>query len=683
MKRSFRNNIRLNFRWSLIILLSLIAPVGSTIAAELKEATVTQIIKNVQLLPAQAAPRPAVVKDHVRENTAVRTGADSRTELTFTNQTLTRLGANTIFSFNQGTRNLNLSGGVMLLYVPKGSGGATISSAAVSVAITGTTVLMEYHRNAYIKFISLEGIARVYLRHHLGESVLIHPGQMLIVRPDATSLPDPANVDLKRILKTSLLITDFPPLPSEALMYQEAQNQSDAKAKGQFVDTNLVIYGGGTVVSLVDPTNVNVISQGTAAIATPTPIPSKFGPPSAITSPNPYVINSGTVVNTDPTITTNGITNFGKIYRGLAQDGPLFTWLGSSPSPFDTAFGQSGEPSPDRLPAAGFLFSALRLDGDPTVSNPNGVATLGLVSQNGITSSPSGTVFTFSGMNEVALIALGGSIDLSGISFANFGDLSVFARGSGGNITLAAPISNLDRVQLHALNNIQVNAPVTVKGTVQDHRGFKATAGNDVQIGSTVNANQITIQSLGSIHIDSSAQLLALLDAAGNGGQIVILATGGSSSLNVKGKVQADQGLVDIRNTGDSGTVNLTNADVRADIVKVAALGTNGTLNIGGGTISADTTLQLYSTGSNGTINFIANVTLGGTSSKIIAANTVTIFNNVVVTIGGAKPASAFTNNANYSDTSGGNGTTTGTFAGAGATTQPLANAPPLGTPPP
>jgi hypothetical protein len=118
-------------------------------------------------------------------------------------------------------------------------------------------------------------------------SVLIHPGQMLIVRPDATSLPDPANVDLKRILKTSLLITDFPPLPSEALMYQEAQNQSDAKAKGQFVDTNLVIFGGETVVSLVDPTSVNVISQGTAAIATPTPIPSKFGPPSAITSPNP------------------------------------------------------------------------------------------------------------------------------------------------------------------------------------------------------------------------------------------------------------------------------------------------------------------------------------------------------------------------------------------------------------
>jgi hypothetical protein len=71
---------------SLVILLWLIAPDGRTNAAELKEATVTQIVKEVQLLPAQAAPRPAVVKDLVRGNTAVRTGTDSRTELTFTNQ---------------------------------------------------------------------------------------------------------------------------------------------------------------------------------------------------------------------------------------------------------------------------------------------------------------------------------------------------------------------------------------------------------------------------------------------------------------------------------------------------------------------------------------------------------------------------------------------------------------------
>ena len=58
------------------------------------------------------------MNDTVQEKTAVRTGADSRSELTFTDQTLARLGANTIFTFNEGTRNLNLEGGVMLLRVP-------------------------------------------------------------------------------------------------------------------------------------------------------------------------------------------------------------------------------------------------------------------------------------------------------------------------------------------------------------------------------------------------------------------------------------------------------------------------------------------------------------------------------------------------------------------------------------
>jgi hypothetical protein len=49
----------------------------------------------------------------------------------------------------------------------------------------------------------------------------------------------------------------------------------------------------------------------------------------------------------------------------------------------------------------------------------------------------------------------------------------------------------------------------------------------------------------------------------------------------------------------------------------------------------------------------------------------VTIFKVKVVTVNGAAPANVFTNNPNYIGW-GGNGSTTGTFAGQGATTQPL-----------
>ena len=72
-------------------------------AADLKEARVTKIIRDVKLLPNAAPARAAAVDDEVRNGTAVRTGIESRTELKFTDETLARLGANTIFSFNEGT----------------------------------------------------------------------------------------------------------------------------------------------------------------------------------------------------------------------------------------------------------------------------------------------------------------------------------------------------------------------------------------------------------------------------------------------------------------------------------------------------------------------------------------------------------------------------------------------------
>jgi hypothetical protein len=102
-------------------------------ATQLKEARVTQVVNDVKLLPGQAAPRPAVVSDPVRAGTAVRTGTQSRSELTFTDLTITRLGANTIFTFDEGTQEMNLIDGAILFQVPKGAGGATI--AAVPVVI--------------------------------------------------------------------------------------------------------------------------------------------------------------------------------------------------------------------------------------------------------------------------------------------------------------------------------------------------------------------------------------------------------------------------------------------------------------------------------------------------------------------------------------------------------------------
>ena len=64
-----------------------------------------------------------------------------------------------------------------------------------------------------------------------------------------------------------------------------------------------------------------------------------------------------------------------------------------------------------------------------------------------------------------------------------------------------------------------------------------------------------------AINVANTSQLLSLLDAAapGPGGKVVIQATAptGNSQVNISGKVQADRGIVDVRNSGASGQVNL------------------------------------------------------------------------------------------------------------------------------
>ena len=106
-------------------------------ADELKEAKVTQVIQDVRVLPSNASARPAAVNDNVHQGTAVQTGVQSRSELTFKDQTITRLGEKTIFSVGDGPRAIDLGSGQFLLYAPKKAGGAKVKMGPVTAAITG------------------------------------------------------------------------------------------------------------------------------------------------------------------------------------------------------------------------------------------------------------------------------------------------------------------------------------------------------------------------------------------------------------------------------------------------------------------------------------------------------------------------------------------------------------------
>ncbi len=194
-------------------------------AAAAKDARVTQIVREVKLLPSEADPRPATLNDQVGEGSAVRTGDKSRSELTFTDLTISRLGANTIFSFNNGGRSVQLDGGSILVRVPKDSGGGNVRTKAVSVAITGTTLIIETSRAGRNRLVMLEGSSRVSLVKARGQWRDIRGGQALDVPAGATTLPMPVDIDLNDLMKKHPLITDFPPLPSRDAIIATARNQ--------------------------------------------------------------------------------------------------------------------------------------------------------------------------------------------------------------------------------------------------------------------------------------------------------------------------------------------------------------------------------------------------------------------------------------------------------------------------
>ena len=217
----------------------------------MEETRVTQVVKQVKLGPPEAALRRVAVGESVRDGDTIDTGVSGHIELTLPNQTIARLGAKTNVGFSDGTRTIDLAEGAVLFQIPKGAGRLKIKSNAIAVASTGATGIIERHGQFYVKVLVLEGTVRCYLTNRLGESLLLQPGQILITKPDVTALPEPADFDIAREMKTCLLVRGFQPLPSQRRIESEEQKQLKLIAKGTYIPSNLVIFGRGTQVTVV------------------------------------------------------------------------------------------------------------------------------------------------------------------------------------------------------------------------------------------------------------------------------------------------------------------------------------------------------------------------------------------------------------------------------------------------
>lgn len=562
-------------------------------AAPLQTARVSQVVHDVSLLRPNATASPAALNDEVSLGTAVRTGGQSRAELTFNDLTVTRLGENTIFSLNEGTRTVHVEHGSILLEVPPGAASAKIISSVATAAVSGGTAM--FGSGPPAKFMVLEGVGTFYPAGHPEEAVTLHGGEMMTFSADGH--PVVGKFDVKAVMATSHLIIDFPELTNLPLILQVIEEQ-----------TSQFLTGGPTPPTLTDFTDV--ISQNVAANPTvtptasvpPTPTPSESGTPSVISTPNPYVITSGTTITTDPSITTNGVTEFGKIYGGPSVDGAFTLWGFGSTSAFDTALNLDTQffADPNHLPIAVFKFQSLLITGNPTVNTTNGVTHLGLIGVDGIKTGPPGGTLTFAGLDLLALATVNGPINLtSDVSFQGLGTLAIYARGAGSDLTINSPMSNIGDLKIAAENSIQFTQP----GTMSVGQ-FDGTAGND-----------FTLQIGGSLSLNGEMRLETFVLPG------ITIPTGGNLTLNIAtdytNSSLTDFSRLRVKNQGHIGSGGNLWMTVMGNVTTTGPGSTTESPEPGDLVLTVQNTNAQIDNGGNLNLNVGGNVNINGLDAEI------------------------------------------------------------------
>ena len=205
-------------------------------AASLTESTFTEIINEVNTLSAAGDATTAKSGDILKAPQRVRTGPQSRAELTAPDQTITRVGANTVFSYADSGRTLNLEQGSLLFHAPKGLGGGTIKSGGAAAAVLGTTVAVSATTGGGFKVILLEGKGKVTLPN--GNSVTLKAGQEVFVLPGGTEFSKVFNINLDKLVGGSLLVKGFShELSSLPLILLAIQDQDSQIKSGAASDT--------------------------------------------------------------------------------------------------------------------------------------------------------------------------------------------------------------------------------------------------------------------------------------------------------------------------------------------------------------------------------------------------------------------------------------------------------------
>jgi hypothetical protein len=221
-------------------------------AAVFGEANFTQVINTVSVTPPGGAARAADVHGILKAEEVLKTGQQSRAEIQFPDQTLTRIGANAVFSFEPGTREIQLQSGTVLFHSPTGKGGGTVKTAGASAGVLGTTILVSTTSNGGFKMIVLEGKGKARLAN--GKTRILNAGQLVFILPNSPDFGPVLNIELAAMVRGSALVNGFSaPLASLPKIEAAIAKQEKQMAQGTLKQTGLLAGdAAGGQIQIVD-----------------------------------------------------------------------------------------------------------------------------------------------------------------------------------------------------------------------------------------------------------------------------------------------------------------------------------------------------------------------------------------------------------------------------------------------
>ncbi|MGB0580412.1 MAG: FecR domain-containing protein [Limisphaerales bacterium] len=396
--------------------------------------------------------RPAVLDGEFNSPDLIQTGPRSLAELTAPDKTITRVGSNTIFSYEKSGRNINLQRGSILFHSPKGKGGGVIRTKAASASVLGTTLIVSATVDGGFKCVVLEGKAQLQMPN--GNYRIARAGQVVFVTGTGGGTPAPQNpttqptteapapqqfgptidINLEQLVGGSKLVQNFEnPLPSLPKILKSVQFQRQKMDEGALVPEPEQV---APVVGAPQPEAVQTIA------------------PVQNSSVEPLIALADrftTAIGTDLQITG---TPFPSEHLFSERVNTVIPGLGQSS--FQGLFARNIEivssvTSLDFTPFLSALSFDLVADGSLTISSPNLDLTSSSLTQAGTTFDP-GPDF------DLRLIGRTGVsiVDGATIQANRVGNLKI-ASGTSMSLNNVSVINNYRSVDLNTQNGLSVN----------------------------------------------------------------------------------------------------------------------------------------------------------------------------------------------------------------------------------